>query len=339
MVRSYRSRKGEEEALGPRLRRRARREERRRRYLSFLTPLGVFLGLGIVVYGAFFAYTGLQQKRLEERVAKPVETSRTLLVIGKEAGSREAKGILVLRADLKQGKLKGVTVSPDTYATVAAPGGGSDRVGEMLGRGEDVMERSLERLLGIAIDSTLTMDQIDWKRVVERSGWSRLLSRSQQGSLPSSVKGRYEKLLAEVSESEVVVVPLPVVPLSLGGRTVYQVEPAKVSKLVQIFWGQRPPVGRFVAKVMVLNGSGQPGVAQQVAGVLGERGYDIVGTKNADNFQYSKTYVIVYGSKGPEAGKIAEILGVGEVINKDFDQDVADITVIIGKDYKLPGGG
>jgi len=48
-------------------------------------------------------------------------------------------------------------------------------------------------------------------------------------------------------------------------------------------------------KVMILNGSGQHGIASQAASALTSRGFDVTGTGNAASFAYTKS-VIEYGS-------------------------------------------
>jgi hypothetical protein len=54
-------------------------------------------------------------------------------------------------------------------------------------------------------------------------------------------------------------------------------------------------------RVIVYNGSGEPGVAGEAAQVLIRRGYRVVDTKNADNFDYDTTQIVVQ-SRGTSRG-------------------------------------
>ena len=59
-------------------------------------------------------------------------------------------------------------------------------------------------------------------------------------------------------------------------------------------------------------------------------------TKNADNFGYTATKIIINSGKEGASGmadKIKGILGTGEVSESSSNPDNVDITVIIGSDY------
>jgi LCP family protein required for cell wall assembly len=56
-----------------------------------------------------------------------------------------------------------------------------------------------------------------------------------------------------------------------------------------------PTVNPSLVQVQVLNGSGTPNVGQQVGQLLGQRGFSVVGTGNADSFTYTDN-VIEYAS-------------------------------------------
>ena len=90
--------------------------------------------------------------------------------------------------------------------------------------------------------------------------------------------------------------------------------------------------------MIVFNGAGVPGIAGIAAQQLIRSGVRVVDTKNADRFNYAKTMIIV--QRGPDSAgpEVKKILGVGEIIKKPAEQDVADVLVIIGKDYKPPTG-
>jgi len=60
----------------------------------------------------------------------------------------------------------------------------------------------------------------------------------------------------------------------------------------------------------------------------------VVDTKNADKFGYAQTLIVVQSGPVAAGEKAAKVLGAGKVVNKPTDQSVADMVIIVGKDYK-----
>ncbi len=91
-----------------------------------------------------------------------------------------------------------------------------------------------------------------------------------------------------------------------------------------------PPV-----PVIVLNGSGRPGVGEFVAARLVPGGYRVVFSGNASNFDHETT-LIVAGTNADRAAadRIANLLGVGEVSVSGLPSGLGDVTIVVGKDYR-----
>jgi len=91
-----------------------------------------------------------------------------------------------------------------------------------------------------------------------------------------------------------------------------------------------PPI---VAEVR--NASGRPGLARQVTRLLRERGVDVVFFGNAVQVVDSTTVLV---RRGPtDAGaSVGTILGVRRVTSAADPKPRVDVTVLIGKDYRLP---
>jgi LCP family protein required for cell wall assembly len=90
------------------------------------------------------------------------------------------------------------------------------------------------------------------------------------------------------------------------------------------------------AKVAVLNGSGTPGMARIVAEQLSRLGYTVTTTGNADRFDYDDSQVIVCNSS-TDGSKIAQLIGCSDIRTVSApiaNSDGADITVIVGRDYR-----
>jgi hypothetical protein len=91
----------------------------------------------------------------------------------------------------------------------------------------------------------------------------------------------------------------------------------------------RPPIG-----VLVQNGTGEPGVGADVAARIVPKGFRIVLSGNADDFDHRTTQVIAGGDDDvPDAQRALRALGVGELGVTRVPSGVADITIVIGKDF------
>lgn len=91
----------------------------------------------------------------------------------------------------------------------------------------------------------------------------------------------------------------------------------------------RPPV-----PVIVLNGSGAPGVGQAVAEALVPRGFRIVDSGNAASFRHRTTSILA-ATEGDLAAaeRVRELLGVGEVTVSGLPSGLGDVTIVVGKDF------
>ena len=86
--------------------------------------------------------------------------------------------------------------------------------------------------------------------------------------------------------------------------------------------------------VIVQNGSGAPGLGQDVAAVLLPLGFRVVLSQNADLFGYERTRVVA-NSDGAiaDARRIKRALGVGRVRVSQVPSGIGDITIIVGEDF------
>jgi hypothetical protein len=101
-------------------------------------------------------------------------------------------------------------------------------------------------------------------------------------------------------------------------------------------WGRRhgPRTGRqgHVVRVQVLNGSGQGGVGSRTAAFLREGGFHVVEVQNADRFDYFATLVVARREDVSSARAVARYLGGVPVVRQAWDSDLAEVTVVLGKD-------
>ena len=86
--------------------------------------------------------------------------------------------------------------------------------------------------------------------------------------------------------------------------------------------------------IVVLNGVGKQGLAQRAKDLLYVNNLDVQDTSNADNFDYTNTY-IYYKDDISLAENVQKILGTGiiEQSNKAYYSKPTDILVVLGKDF------
>ena len=92
---------------------------------------------------------------------------------------------------------------------------------------------------------------------------------------------------------------------------------------------------RIPIPVVVLNGSGVPGIGEPVAERLIPAGFRIVVNGNASSFDHDAT-LIVAGTEEEQgsAERVREALGVGEVSISGIRSGLGDVTIVVGKDFK-----
>lgn len=90
-----------------------------------------------------------------------------------------------------------------------------------------------------------------------------------------------------------------------------------------------------IIQLEVLNGCGEPGIANNYTHILRKNGFDVVETGNFERFDVEKTMVISRTVSIDNAKRVAAALGVAEenVIREDSPDFYLDVTVILGKDY------
>jgi hypothetical protein len=87
--------------------------------------------------------------------------------------------------------------------------------------------------------------------------------------------------------------------------------------------------------VVVMNGSGKPGVGAKVAEQLVPGGFQVVASQNAPKFNYKSTTVYANTQDAlSSAQRAGKLLGVGAVtLGKSPVSGLADITIVVGRDF------
>lgn len=258
------------------------------------------------------------------------QAQENLLVIGTQNG--KAVGFLAIRVDGKGKQVFGVAIPDGAFLEV--PGQGFERVGESFPAGPDVSLSAVSNYLTVPFRNYATVPADVYQNALKNQQVGAIAGAIQQTNLTDAQRAQLSATLASVTPKNTALVPLPVKPIKLGTQTYYEPQRAEVADLLKAWWGVDPTAAADITRVIIYNGAGKPGIAGSAAQALIRGGFRVIDTKNADRFDYKSTIVIV--QRGPvEKGKeAAKVLGTGQVVEKPTDQNVTDLVIIIGKDYK-----
>jgi hypothetical protein len=270
---------------------------------------------------------GTSQQAESERRAR-----ENLLVIGEQGG--KAVGFLALRVAPGDKQIYGIAI-PDG-ALIEVPGQGFGRLGDSYSSGAEVSLSAISNYLTVPFRSYVIVPSTAYQQAMKSQSVAGLIGVAQSSNLNAAAKLQLQKDIAAIPKGNTAIVPLPVVPVHLGSETYFEPQRDKVSDLLTQWWGVDPSKVAQVTRVILYNGAGPPGIAGEAAKQLIHAGLRVIDTKNADNFNYAKTLVVVQRGDVSQGNDVAKILGVGQVKSQKSDQSVADVIVIVGKDYKPP---
>ncbi|MGH2774458.1 MAG: LCP family protein [Actinomycetota bacterium] len=141
--------------------------------------------------------------------------------------------------------------------------------------------------------------------------------------------------LVSLPPEDVTISSLPVEEEVTGETELYSISDADIRSFVGETFGEVPNAGEEV-RVQILNGNGQPGMAQAVAERLVGKGYRVALSGNANELDYEDTRIVIYEStpEAQAAGERArELLGVGNLQVSVQQQGIVDLTIVVGKDF------
>jgi hypothetical protein len=124
------------------------------------------------------------------------------------------------------------------------------------------------------------------------------------------------------------VIPIPTA--TVAGSTTVAAQP-DLDELMTKTFGTRPPVS-----VIVQNGSGFAGVGALVAQKILPAGFRVVMSENASTFDHPVTTIVANGVDNvPASRRLRRALGVGLIRLSRVPSGIGDITVVVGKDFKV----
>jgi len=332
----YRSKQPEKQ-IGPRL---AARKKRRNRFIQFTAAIAagltVLLALSTLIGNIDFS--GLFKEKsaaVKKPAKKPKPKSILFIGAGQEDGKEKAQGLALFIVKDDDSTISGWSIPDSTFIVV--PGYGLDRISVSLGSGIPPTVAAIENFLGIEVNNYIKLSYEDYDNTVSRLRLKKALERAEQTNLNQTQYKYFSKKFEETKPDDINLIPLPVKPLIVGRETYSEPDRDEIDRLFALIWGISKSERESDMDIIILNGSGDPGIAGDAAEKLININCRIVQIENADNFDYDKTQIIIYKDKvnNTLANKIKKTLGTGVIVRQNVPQDLADITIVIGKDYQI----
>jgi len=253
-----------------------------------------------------------------------------IVVIG--ADGERATGFLAMRLDSKDRRAYGIAIPDGAFLDV--PGQGFERIGEAYPAGASTVVSSIANYLTVPFRSYVVVPAAVYKDAVTRQVVRGVVESATDSNLSKTELDELAKQIARVPKDNVALVPMPVRPIKLGDQTYFEPQKTELADLLKSWWGVDANKKIQATRAVVYNGAGKPGIAGEAAQELIRSGIRVVDTQNADSFDYDTTKIIVRRGDAKRGDEVKRVLGVGEVSSDPSRQDVTDVIVIIGKDYR-----
>lgn len=288
---------------------------------TFLVVNGINAGARWTAKRSAAATTGVQAKE---------KVRGNLLVIGVQ--DKEATGFLAMRVDDKTQRVFGIAI-PDG-AFVEVPGQGFERVGDSFKAGPDVSLSAVSNYLSVPFDYYVTVDDAVYKAMVKNQDVTQLMPAIISTNLTQAERDSLAATLKAVPGKNVGLAPLPVRSVTIGTVTYFEPQRDQIADLLYSWWGVKIGSVQQLPRVIVYNGAGTPGIAGVAARELIKAGLRVVDTGNADRFDYATTEIVLLRGDSKVAQRVRDILGTGQIVSKVTDQNITDLVVIVGRDFK-----
>ncbi|HUF31618.1 MAG TPA: LytR C-terminal domain-containing protein [Acidimicrobiales bacterium] len=223
---------------------------------------------------------------------------------------------------------------PDAVERVTPTG----RVEVLFGEGPEAVEPERVPALLAEPGGRGELDRLVRHEAVWRAWVAAVAADPAAGPPSTRAAGDPADVLAALAAGEVGYHLLPVEAVSSGLAAdvgLFRVRGAQLEALLSRILPEAGGEGGPRIKVQVLNGTGVPGLAQEVQPVLVRVGAAVALTGNADRFDYEITQIVYYRDDRLEAARaIQRALGFGEVVRSLSGLDVVDVTVVVGQDFR-----
>jgi hypothetical protein len=304
--------------------------------VGIVAVLGAALVLWGVAVGVNAAVRWNERRIAASEAARvsALDAKQNILVIGVLDG--RAVGFLALKAERSGKRVLGIAIPDGAYVEV--PGQGFERLGTSFDAGPQVSKDAVSNYLGVSFQRYVEVSSDAYQNLMKTQVVTRLLDGSPKTDLKPAEISELKAFLATVKTKDVWLVPLPVRQVAVGDQRFFEPQRDQVADLLLSWWGVKTDTATQASRVIVFNGSGTPGIAGKAAQQLIRLGFRVVDSRNADNFDYKRTEILLYHGSKADAARIHDALGVGDIRQVDAPQGITDIIVVIGHDYVPPAG-
>jgi len=268
----------------------------------------------------------------KKRIIKSKSESLLFIGVKDENGQENAAGLALIIIGKEKDKIAGWSIPKSTFVVI--PGRGYEKIGMSLELGTSTTVATVQNFLGVEVDHFARLSMDDYEETVSKMKLESALESAEQVSLNRDEYARFSRRFDMVQPRDVNLIPLPVKPLVVGRETYLRPDDEEIDRLFDLIWDISEKDRKDEPRIIVLNGSGIPGAGGDAAERLIKINCRVVETENANNFDYDKTQIIIYRDSDELAEKIRKTLKAGVILHKDMPQDLADVTVVIGKDYQ-----
>ncbi|HEY5506254.1 MAG TPA: LytR C-terminal domain-containing protein [Coriobacteriia bacterium] len=297
--------------------------------LIIVVLLGSVFGLALGV-NAFARWNARRLAALGAAPASPVEDN--LLIIGVSDGV--AVGFTALKAERSSKRVLGIAIPDGAFMEV--PGQGFERAGASYVGGATVSKDTVSNYLGVPFRKFIVVDGAAYQQLLKDQDIAAVMGKVIVTDLTAGQRDSFTQYFSSVAAKDVWIVPLPVKPVAVGDQQYFEPQRAQVADLLLQWWGVQPAAQKATPRVIVYNGVGTPGEAGVAAQQLIKAGLRVVDSGNADNFDHKETLILVYHGTSADAQSVRTALGVGRIVVQSAPQNLTDMIVIIGADYRPP---
>lgn len=327
---------------------RSQRRKKRKRQSNLLLFLVLFFILLIMIVFVFLKQvnplTSLskfleksdstsKKQVIKKRENKKAKTSYLVVNFPENSSNKKTTDLLLMVVDLNTEKINGISIPGGTFVNI--PGYGFEKIEKLVVKGDiATIVATIDNFLGIHIDHYIKSKNKHFKEFIDTGDFERVITEATDTDMALKENTSLLKFLSGINMSDIKIDSLPVKTLFMNGTTYYEPKKEEIDELILKIYGRKNGLIKKRVRVIVLNGSGVPGVAGGISKKLIDSGYKIVDNRNADSFKYANTQIISFKMDVSEAIRIKKLLGLGAIIRKNSPQDIADIAIVIGKDYQ-----
>lgn len=347
-------------------RRRALRRRRWRRRFRFLGVVVLGFAVGAVGAAGILFFRSEEKEAARTRAGAP---SAKQDVVAWTVWQKKPPGASFVVVLASGGGIDPVAVGVPTHTVVSIPGHGLGTVADAARTGDaELVSTTVQNVLRVAVDTAVATTTADLRRLVDQVGgidvgsehfggrqatgyllggeqesaelrflrWQEVVAgllvalENQPEALRGIVPEAALPMFTAVASANTDVLELPVLDVGAG---LARPEADSIEALVAERFVVSAQSGQEV-RLVVLNGNGIPGIGEAVTRALVPAGFRLVSSQNAPTFDVKFTTIVASTEEFLDEARLArELLGVGQVYLGEQPTGVADVSVVIGRDF------